>query len=121
MIYSYYVTITVIYLFVAVTFFDDVRITLYFGTFELRMKITLSLRYVFARHCDVVFLSHNYFIFLFDLVTFFDNARIKLCFGTFEFCMEIMLQLHFVFARHIDVFFITSELRYLFVCCSYVF
>ena len=29
-----------IYLFDVVTFFDDVRITLYFGTFELRMEMT---------------------------------------------------------------------------------
>ena len=31
----------VIYLFDVVTFFDDVRITLYFGTFELPTEITL--------------------------------------------------------------------------------
>ena len=31
----------VIYLFVAVTFFDDVRIALYFSTFELRTEIAL--------------------------------------------------------------------------------
>ena len=31
----------VIYLFDVVTFFDDVRITLYFSTFELRTEITL--------------------------------------------------------------------------------
>ena len=30
----------VIYLFDVVTCFDNVRITLYFGTFELRMEIT---------------------------------------------------------------------------------
>ena len=30
-----------IYLFDVVTFFDDVRNTFYFGTFELRMEITL--------------------------------------------------------------------------------
>ena len=35
--------------------------------------------------------------------------------------MEITLQLRFVFARHCDVFFITSQSRYLFVRCSYVF
>ena len=33
----------VIYLFNIVTFFDNVRITLYFGTFELRIEITLQL------------------------------------------------------------------------------
>ena len=32
----------VIYLFVVVTFFDDVRIMLYFSMFELRTKITLQ-------------------------------------------------------------------------------
>ena len=71
----------VIYLFDVVTFFDNVRVTLYFGTFELQLEITLQLRYVFARHYevillrrnDVVLLSHNYVIYLFDVVTFFDN------------------------------------------------
>ena len=32
----------VIYLFDVFTFFDDIRITLYFGTFELRTEITLQ-------------------------------------------------------------------------------
>ena len=90
-------------------------------TFELRLEITLQLRYVFARHCDVILLRHNYVIYLFDVVTFFDNVRITLYFGTFELRIEITLQLHFVFARHCDVFFITSQLRYLFVHCSYDF
>ena len=43
----------VICLFDVVTLFDNVRITLYFGTFEFRMEITLQLGFVFARHCDV--------------------------------------------------------------------
>ena len=30
-------------------------------------------------------------------------------------------KLRFVFVRHCDVFFISSQLRYLFVWCSYVF
>ena len=85
-------------MFDAITFFDNVRITLYFGTFELRLEITLQLRYVFARHCDVILLRqdnrgllrHNYVIYLFDVVTLY--------FGTFELCMEITLQLSFVFA-----------------------
>ena len=61
------------------------------------------------------------FIYFFLVVTFFDNFRFTLYFGTFELRMEITLQLRFVFARHCDVFFITSQLRYLFVRCSYVF
>ena len=43
-------------LFNVVTFLNDVRITLYFGTFELRMEITLQLRFVFVRHCKVFFI-----------------------------------------------------------------
>ena len=49
----------VIYSVDVVTLFDNVRITLYFGTFELRLEITLQLRYVFARHYDVILLRHN--------------------------------------------------------------
>ena len=47
----------IIYVFDMVTFFDSVKITLYFGTFELSMEITLQLRFVFARHCDVFFIT----------------------------------------------------------------
>ena len=44
-----------IYLFDVVTFFDDVRITLYIGTFELHMEMMWKLCFVFDRHCDVFF------------------------------------------------------------------
>ena len=101
----------VLYLFNAVTFFDDVRITLYFDTFELRMEKTLQLRFVFAPHYDVFLLLHNYVIFLFNIVTFFDNARTTFYFGKFELHMETTLQFCYVFARHCDgVFFVTSQL-----------
>ena len=76
---------------------------------------------ILLRHNDVVLLRHNYVIHLFTEVTFFDNVRITLYFGSFELCTEITLQLRFVFAGHCDVFFITSQSRYLFVRCSYVF
>ena len=76
--------------------------------FELRMEITLQLCFVFARHCDVLILRYNYVIYLFDVVTL-------------ELRLEITLQLRFVSARHCNVFFITSQSRYLFVRCSYVF
>ena len=49
----------VIYLFNTVTFFDNVRITLYFGIFELLLEITLQLRYVHARQCDVILLGSS--------------------------------------------------------------
>ena len=65
-------------------------------------------------------LRHNYVFYLLDVITFFDEVRITLYFDMFELRMEIKLQLRFVFARHCQVSFITSELRYLFVRCSYV-
>ena len=115
----------VIYLFDVVTFFDIVRITLYFGTFELRLEIILQLRCLcsslWCNFIDPVLLRHNYVIYLFDVVMFFDFVRITLYFGMFKLRMEITLQLRFVFVRHCNVFFITSQLRYLLVCCSYVF
>ena len=47
----------VIYLFDVLTLFDNVRTTLYFVTFELRMEIMLQLRFAIARHCDVFFIT----------------------------------------------------------------
>ena len=84
-------------------FFDDLRITLHFDIFELRMEITFQLCFVFARHCDVFSLSYSYVIDLFDVVTFFDYVRITLYFGTFELRLAITLQLRYVFACHCDV------------------
>ena len=57
----------------------------------------------------------NYIIYFFNVVTFFDDVRKRFHFGTFELHMEITLQL-----RICNVFSITSQLRYLFVRCSYV-
>ena len=85
------------------------------------MEITLQLTFVFVRHCDVFLLRHNDVIYFFDVVTFFDDVRITLYFGMFKLRVEIMLQLRIGFVRHYDVFFITSQLRYLFARCSYVF
>ena len=74
-----------------VTFFDDVRITLYFGTFELHMEITLQLRFAFAHHFDVFIIRHNYVICFFVVVTFFDNVKITLYFIKFKLRIEITL------------------------------
>ena len=80
-----------IYLLDVVTFSDNVRIRLYFGTFELHMEITLQLRFVFARHCDVFLLRHNYVVYLFVVVTFYDDIRITLYFSIFELHTDIAL------------------------------
>ena len=128
----FFISLQLPYLFVWCSYdFDDARITLYFGTFELRMEMTWKLHFVFVRHCDVFFVSlqlfvivtyfllrHNYVICLFDVIMFFNDVRITLYFGTFELRMETTLQLRFVLVRHCNVFFITSQLRYLFVRCS---
>ena len=59
--------------------------------FELRMEITLELRFVFARHCDVFLLRHKHVIYLFVVVTYFDDVIITLYFSTFELRTEITL------------------------------
>ena len=86
----------VIYLFDGITFFYDVRITLYFDIFELGMEITLQLCFVFVPHRDIFLVRNNYVICLSDVVTFFDNVRITLYFGKFELRLEITLQLNYV-------------------------
>ena len=85
------------------------------------MEVTLQLRFVFVRHCDVFLLRLNYVIHLFDVVTFLSDVRITFYFGKFELRMEITLQIRFVLVRHCDIFFITSQLRYLFARYSNVF
>ena len=47
----------VVYLFDVVTIFCQVRITWYFGTFELYMEITLQLYFVFVCHSDTFFIT----------------------------------------------------------------
>ena len=74
-----------------ITFFDDVRITLYLGMFELRMDLALQLHFVFVRHCDVFFIpSQLLFLFVQCGYVFYD-VRITLYFGTFELHTEITL------------------------------
>ena len=60
-----------------VTFFDNVRITLYFGAFDLRMEKTFQLRYVFARHCEVILSRQNYVMYLLDVVTFLITFKLR--------------------------------------------
>ena len=67
----------VIYLLDVVTFFSDVRVTFYFGMFKLRMEVTLQLRFVFVRHCDVFLLRRNSIIHLFDVVIFFNPLSVR--------------------------------------------
>ena len=72
-----------------VTFSDDVRITLYFGTSKLRTEIMLQVRFVFARHCNLFFITSQLCFYLFGVVTFFDDVIITLYFGTLELRTEI--------------------------------
>ena len=109
----------VIYLFNVLTIFDDVRMPLYFGTFELRMEMTWKLLFVFLCHCDVFFISLQLRYLFVSCSYVFGDARNRYYFGTFDLHMEITLQLRFIFVRYCNVFFITSQLRYLFVQCSY--
>ena len=55
----------VTYFFDLVTFFDDVKVTFYFATFEIPTEITLQLRFVFVRHCDIIFITlHLRYLFV---------------------------------------------------------
>ena len=78
----------IIHFFDVVTFFDNVRITLYFGTFELRMEISLPLRFVLARHRDIFFITLQLRYLFVCCSYFFDNVRIKLYFSMFELHTE---------------------------------
>ena len=68
-----------------------------------------------------IFLCQNYVKMLFLQRHIFHGVRITFFCGTFALCKEITLKLRFVIVRHCDVFSITSQLRYLFVRCTYVF
>ena len=85
------------YLFVRCSYvFYDVRITLYFGMFELRMQERYN--YILLLFVIVIYflLRRNYAIYLFDVVRLFNDVRITFCFGKFKLRMEITLQLRFI-------------------------
>ena len=63
----------------------------FFGTFELRMEMTLQLGFFMFVIVTYLLLRHNYVICLFDVVTFLDDVRITSYFGTFELRTEITL------------------------------
>ena len=65
-----FITSQLRYLFDVVTFFDDVRILLYFGTFELCIEITLQLRFVFACHYDILVCSSHILKLRYKMVIF---------------------------------------------------
>ena len=71
------------------------------------MEITLQLRFVFGRHCEVFSITSKLrYLFVSCSYVFYD-VRITLYLGTFELRMEVTLQLRFAFVRHCAVFFIT--------------
>ena len=100
--------------------------------------MTLGLRflwYVYITYASNVTITYHFFFvtvkYFYDFIirlflfwcsyVFFYDVRITLHFGTFKLRIEVTLQLRSVLVRHCDVFFITSQLRYLFVRCSYIF
>ena len=108
-------------LFDVVTFFDVVRITLYFGTFELCVEITLQLRFVFVRHCDIFFITsklrclfvrctyaflrrQNYVIFWYVRITYGNDVII-----TFHFCSSLSCIFGYI---TITLFVCSMQLRF---------
>ena len=49
----------------------------FFGTFGLRMEITLRLRFVLFVIVMYSLLRHNYVIYLFDVLTFFKKLELR--------------------------------------------
>ena len=69
---------------------DNVRTTYYFGILELRVETTLQIRFTFALHCDVFFItSQLHYFFVRSKV--FNDVRIKLYFSGFNLWTEITL------------------------------
>ena len=60
----------VMYLFHVVTFFDNIRKRFYFGTLELRKKITLPFSLYLFVMVTYFLLRQNYVTCLFDIATF---------------------------------------------------
>ena len=75
------------------------------------MEVTLQLRFIFVRHCDMFFIALQLrYLFVPCSYVFYD-IRITLYFVMFELHTEVTLQLRFFFVPHCDVFFITSQLH----------
>ena len=53
--------------------------------------MTLQLRFVFVRHCNLFFITSQLRFCLFGVVKFFDDVMITLYFGTLELRTEITL------------------------------
>ena len=54
-------------------------------------RMTLQLRFVFVRHCNLFFITSQLRFCLFGVVKFFDDVMITLYFGTLELRTEITL------------------------------
>ena len=74
-------------MFDVVMFLENVWIMVYFGKFELRMEITLQLRFVFVHHYDRLFITSK-LRYLHDQC-FLMTLELCYIFGTFELCTEI--------------------------------
>ena len=106
------------YLFNIVTFFNDVRNRFHFGTFELRMEMTLELCFVLVSHVNVFFITSQLRYLFVPCSTFIDDVRSTFYFGTFELRPEITLQnghflVTFIFSQKM-----TKKLRNYYVICQ---
>ena len=117
----YYLT-TTFFRFAKTRVSNKVRYTWLFRTLWRRMESTSQLPYLLVCQFTVCFptsklcnkcFSYNDIFFM----TLGLRSSVVRCI-TYG---NNVWKLRFVFVRHCDVFFITSQLRYLFVRCSYVF
>ena len=103
-----------------ITNFNDTRIMLVFGTLELSTKFTIN-------YVGFWFFILRYFVLLNSFVTLDLQKHvflIKLDICHFSYFLTTYgnyVTITFRFVRHCEIFYIASQLRYLFVRCSYVF
>ena len=57
------------------------------------MEITLQLYFVFAWHCEVFLLRHNYVIYLFVFVTFFEDVKLRYILVRSNFVLKLRFKM----------------------------
>ena len=121
----YYLT-TMFFRFTKTRISNKVRYTWFFRMFWWRMESASQLLYFLVCQFNASFPTSDlcYKCFSYNGIFFMTlglRSFVVRCITYGNNVWTNVWKLRFVFVRHCDVFFITSQLRYLFVRCSYVF
>ena len=121
-----YYLITTFFRFTKTGISNKVRYTWFFRTLWRRMESTSQLPYFLVCQFTVSFPTSElcYKCFSYNDIFFMTlglRSFVVCCITYGNNVWNNVWKLRFVFVRDCDVFFISSQLRYLFVWCSYVF